>query len=84
MPKQQRPNGMPGKKPPAPSVKRRPVRPFSTLVEMLKRHKPRQADEAETDRRGKPVSGAPQPGLECLLMRQAARSAISSHPQWRE
>ena len=30
MSKQQQPNGTPGKKPPAPSVTRRPVRSFST------------------------------------------------------
>jgi len=49
MPKQL--NGSPGKKPPASSVKRRPVKSFSTMVEILKSRKPRRADEAESGRR---------------------------------
>jgi hypothetical protein len=40
------PNGTPGKKPPAPSVKVKPG-DFRTLVEILKGRKPRQADDAE-------------------------------------
>jgi hypothetical protein len=41
----QQPNGTPGKKPPVPSVKRRPVMSFSTMVEILKSRKLRRADE---------------------------------------
>ena len=48
MPKQ--PNGTPGNEPPAPSVKRRSVGSFSTLVEVLKSRKPRRADEADARR----------------------------------
>jgi len=47
MPKQQQPNGTPGKKPLAPSVKRRSAQSFSTMVEILKSRKPQQADDAE-------------------------------------
>jgi len=43
MPKQ--PNGTPGKKPPVPSITRRPILSFSTMVEILKNRKPEQADE---------------------------------------
>jgi hypothetical protein len=55
MPKQQ-PNGTPGKKAPAESVKIRRPSAFDTLVEMLSR-KSQQADEVETGRRSKPISG---------------------------
>jgi hypothetical protein len=55
MPKQKL-NGTPGKKPRAPSVKRRCGTSFSTMVEILNGRKLRQADETETIHRTKPVS----------------------------
>jgi hypothetical protein len=42
------PNGAPGKKQPAPSVKRRGLTSFSTMVEILSGQKPRQANEVKT------------------------------------
>jgi len=40
-----KPNGKtPGKKPTAPLVKRRPVRSFTAMVEILKKRKPQRAD----------------------------------------
>jgi hypothetical protein len=46
MPKQQ-PNGTPGKKPPAPSVKVRRPTAFDTLVEILNRRSRKTDDDAE-------------------------------------
>jgi hypothetical protein len=45
------PNGTPGKKPRAPSVKRRPVRSFSSMVEILKTRLAPHADDAKPPRR---------------------------------
>jgi hypothetical protein len=45
------PNGTPGKKPPAASVKRRPVKSFSSMVEILKSRPARHGDDAELGRR---------------------------------
>jgi hypothetical protein len=50
MPKQPKPTAPSGKKPPAPSVKRRSVRSFSSMVEILKSRMRQQAD-AEQRRR---------------------------------
>jgi hypothetical protein len=50
----QYPNGTPGKKLLAPSVRRRGGTSFSTMVEILNGRKPRRA-EAEQERRPKPV-----------------------------
>ena len=46
MPKQAKLNGTPGKKPPAPSVKR-PARSFPTIVEILKDRMSRETDKAK-------------------------------------
>jgi hypothetical protein len=43
-------NGTPGRKPPAPSVKGRPVGSFSTMVEILKSRMARHIDDAELSR----------------------------------
>jgi hypothetical protein len=45
------PNSTPGRKPRAPSVKRRPVGSFSTMVEILKGRLARHAEDAELSRR---------------------------------
>src|SRR5260370_21513882 len=61
------PTGTPGKKPPAPSVKRRSAQSFSIMVEILESRKPQQADDAETGLR----SSEPP----------SAKSAAASSPQ---
>jgi hypothetical protein len=65
MPKQQQPNGTPGKKPPAPSLKLRLAR---TRLEQRSGSKPlepsgqRQSTEAETGQRSRLVSGRRERG----------------------